>query len=190
MSRSGEDKRQAIMEAALDLFVELGFHGAPTSLIAKRAGVGVGTIYRYFQSKEELIHRIYDDLHGRFSQRFTAEFDSTAPLQERFVYLIGRILTFFIESPRGFIFLEKYHFSPFAVAEQQEIPEEEHNLVRRLVWEGRDAGVFKDTDVPVLLCIAIGPVISLAKEHIAGRLNIDDSTILITTQACWDALRK
>ncbi|MCJ7500817.1 TetR/AcrR family transcriptional regulator, partial [bacterium] len=62
MSRSGEDKRQAIMEAALDLFVELGFHGAPTSLIAKRAGVGVGTIYRYFQSKEELIHRIYDDL--------------------------------------------------------------------------------------------------------------------------------
>ena len=190
MSISGEDKRQAIMEAAQDLFVELGFHGAPTSLIAKRAGVGVGTIYRYFQSKEELIHRIYDDLHGRFRQRFTAEFDSTAPLPDRLVFLLGRLLRFFIDEPREFIYLEKYYFSPFAADGQHEIPDEEHNLIGKLLREGRDTGVFKEAAIPVLMCIAVGPIISLTKEHISGRITVDEPTIQIVTRACWDALRK
>ncbi len=36
------DKRHEIMRAALDLFAEQGFHGAPMALIAERAGVGAG----------------------------------------------------------------------------------------------------------------------------------------------------
>jgi AcrR family transcriptional regulator len=55
MTSEKTDKRAALLEAALELFAENGFHGAPTSLIAERAGVGVGTIYRYFKDKDELI---------------------------------------------------------------------------------------------------------------------------------------
>jgi len=190
MSTSVEDKRLAVMEAALDLFVERGFHGAPISLIAKRAGVGAGTIYRYFENKEELIHRIYDELHARFHQRFSAQFDPEVTLRERFDFLIGRLLTLFIESPKDFIFLEQYYFSPFASTEQKEIPEYEHHLLRKLLCEGLEVGVFKDVPIPILLCIAIGPIISLAKEQILGRLIVDETTIRVIKQACWNALRK
>jgi AcrR family transcriptional regulator len=44
------DKREAIMAAALDLFVERGFYGTAVPEIAEKAGVGAGTIYRYFES--------------------------------------------------------------------------------------------------------------------------------------------
>ncbi|HLA27163.1 MAG TPA: helix-turn-helix domain-containing protein [Syntrophales bacterium] len=40
------DKRGEIIQAALELIAEQGFHGAPMALIADKAGVGAGTIYR------------------------------------------------------------------------------------------------------------------------------------------------
>ena len=44
------DKSTAILEAALALFAERGYDGTPVPLIAEKAGVGAGTIYRYFES--------------------------------------------------------------------------------------------------------------------------------------------
>ena len=56
------DKRLAILEAALELIAEYGFHGAPMAMVADRAGVGAGTIYRYFDNKDLLIAELYRDL--------------------------------------------------------------------------------------------------------------------------------
>jgi AcrR family transcriptional regulator len=47
-------KRQAILEQSILTFAELGFRGTEVQLIADRAGVGKGTVYRYFRSKEDL----------------------------------------------------------------------------------------------------------------------------------------
>ena len=47
-------KRQAILEQAIRTFAELGFRGTDVQVIADRAGVGKGTVYRYFHSKEDL----------------------------------------------------------------------------------------------------------------------------------------
>lgn len=50
-----EDRRKQILEAALAVFSEKGFHAANVSDVAARAGVSQGTIYWYFESKEELV---------------------------------------------------------------------------------------------------------------------------------------
>lgn len=47
-------KRAAILDEAIRAFAELGFRGADVQVIADRAGVGKGTVYRYFRSKEDL----------------------------------------------------------------------------------------------------------------------------------------
>jgi AcrR family transcriptional regulator len=48
------DKRKIIMQAAEKLFISRQFHEVTTDDIARQAGVGKGTIYRYFQNKDEL----------------------------------------------------------------------------------------------------------------------------------------
>ena len=53
------DKREAILDAALDLFAQRGFHGTAVPAVAERARVGAGTIYRYFASKEALVNAVY-----------------------------------------------------------------------------------------------------------------------------------
>jgi AcrR family transcriptional regulator len=47
-------KRLAILDQAIRTFAELGYRGADVQVIADRAGVGKGTVYRYFHSKEDL----------------------------------------------------------------------------------------------------------------------------------------
>lgn len=49
-----EEKRQAIVDAAFELFSEVGFEQASMSEIAARAGGSKATLYSYFQSKEEM----------------------------------------------------------------------------------------------------------------------------------------
>lgn len=188
MTDQASEKRPAIMAAALELFVECGFHGAPTSRIAERAGVGVGTIYRYFSSKEELIHSIFEEVHLRFHERFDQRVDPGTPIKERLTDTLGILLEAFIESPVDFLFLEQYHYSPFAAEDRHEIPAEEHNMIQRLIKEGKKEDLFKDASVPVLEGIALGPVVFLAKEHIAGRLTIDANARRLAVGACLDAL--
>ena len=49
-----EDRRQAIIEVALEVFREVGFERASMAVISRRLGGSKGTLYGYFQSKEDL----------------------------------------------------------------------------------------------------------------------------------------
>lgn len=56
-----EDKQIALLEAATEVVAEQGL-GAPTALIARRAGVAEGTLFRYFPTKDELLNALYLDI--------------------------------------------------------------------------------------------------------------------------------
>lgn len=56
----GSDRRQQILEAALDLFAEQGLNGATSKDIAERAEVTHGLIYFYFKTKEELFKAAFE----------------------------------------------------------------------------------------------------------------------------------
>lgn len=58
--RDPERSRQAILDAAREVFVENGFTGARTSEIARRAGAPQGLIYHYFESKELLFDAVME----------------------------------------------------------------------------------------------------------------------------------
>jgi TetR/AcrR family fatty acid metabolism transcriptional regulator len=59
-SRKG-DKREAIVEAAIEVFAQKGFHAARISDVARAAGVADGTIYLYFDNKEHLLLSIFEE---------------------------------------------------------------------------------------------------------------------------------
>jgi AcrR family transcriptional regulator len=50
-----EEKRKHIMDVALELFANEGYHSTSISMIAKKAGISKGLMYNYFDSKEDLI---------------------------------------------------------------------------------------------------------------------------------------
>ena len=60
--RIGKDKQQRILDAAIAEFAALGFIAANINVIAKNAGISIGSMYNYFESKERLFLTIVD--HG------------------------------------------------------------------------------------------------------------------------------
>lgn len=60
------ERREALIEAATEVFAEHGFHGTPTTAIAKRAGISQAYLFRLFPTKEQLyvaaVERCYERL--------------------------------------------------------------------------------------------------------------------------------
>jgi AcrR family transcriptional regulator len=76
MKEQVKDKKTAIMEAALKLFTERGFHGTSTAQISKEAGVATGTLFNYFPTKEDLINSLYFEVKGQLSQSMGKEIEA------------------------------------------------------------------------------------------------------------------
>lgn len=63
------DKRTQLVEAACAVFAEKGYASTRVADIAKRAGVGKGTVYEYFSSKEELLFAVFESINVDISVR-------------------------------------------------------------------------------------------------------------------------
>ena len=64
-----ELKRQRIMRAAIEVFARKGYFAARMTDVAQAAEVADGTLYLYFEGKEDLLIRIFDDIFTRFTER-------------------------------------------------------------------------------------------------------------------------
>ena len=67
--RRRDEKRERILAGAVEAFAAHGFHRARVSDVAKAAGVADGTIYLYFENKDELLARIFEQTLERFWER-------------------------------------------------------------------------------------------------------------------------
>src|SRR5256714_12632198 len=56
-----EKTKQAILKAALELFAEKGFYRTTTKAISKKAGIAEGTLFNYFETKEDLAHYFFEE---------------------------------------------------------------------------------------------------------------------------------
>lgn len=107
-----EDKREAILAAALALFAEQGFHNAPCAQIAQRAGVAAGTIYRYFESKDVLIGELYHEIERSVTNVVLPGYNQQATCCERFSHMATVILRYLRNIPRHSSILNSFTTPP------------------------------------------------------------------------------
>jgi AcrR family transcriptional regulator len=187
------DKRKEIMQAALELIAEKGFHGAPMATIAERAGVGAGTIYRYFESKDVLIAEIFSELEKTVVESLMQGYSRDGSLRERFIYLSTMIIRYFVDHAIHFRFIEQYMNSPYGVSLRRERllgKARDIDLFRHLLQEGIDGHALKDLPLALHFALAFGPILSLLRDHILGFLVLDDALIRKAVEACWDGVRR
>lgn len=190
---SKPDKREEIIRAALELIAEQGFHGAPMAMIAERAGVGAGTIYRYFENKDVLINELYRELEGTMYPYILNGYSTEAPFRARFLHLGTALLRYFIERPLHFRYLEQFHNSPYGVEFRRDKllgNEKGCDAYRELFEQGLAQQVLKDFPLVILFDLAFGPLISVARDHILGFVHLDEPMITRTIEACWDGIRR
>lgn len=186
------DKRAAVIQAALELVAEQGFHGTPMALVAEKAGVAAGTIYRYFESKDDLIRGIYQHLEQRLTAALKENYPEGSPVRERYVHMGKVIVAYCVASPMEFRFLEQFHNSPYGIAHRREkiFGRQENDICTALFEEGLEQRIIKDLPLPVLFALTFGPIVDICRDHILQFIELDESLITRTVEACWDAVRR
>jgi AcrR family transcriptional regulator len=186
-------KRDDIARAALELIAELGFHGAPMAMIADRAGVGAGTIYRYFENKDVLINELYREVEEKLYAVLLEGYSTEKPFRERFLHLGTALLRYFIENPLDFRYLEQFHNSPYGVAFRRDKilgKKGGCDVFRELFEDGVSQQVMKDLPLVILFALAFGPLLAVARDHILGFITLDEPLIARTIEACSDGIRR
>ena len=107
------DKRKQLLDAALKLFVEYGFHGTPTSLIAKEAGVANGTLFHYFTTKDDLVIALYVDIKSRMSAYVFDHAKGQKTFKDTIKEQYLASLYWALENKLEFRFVEQFKTSPF-----------------------------------------------------------------------------
>ena len=136
MDKQVKDKRTAIMDAALKLFTERGFHGTTTAQISKDAGVATGTLFNYFPTKEDLINNLYFEVKGRLSICVKEGLDPEASFEYRMRKLWSNFIRCGVNNPDEFHFIGQFCSSPYITKITQEEVMKEYEFIRILVEEG------------------------------------------------------
>jgi len=184
------EKRDAILNAALGLFVERGFHGTSVPQIAENAEVGAGTIYRYFDSKEALVNALFCQWKSALMQYLLEGFPFDAPPREQFHVYCTRVNAFTFEHPEAMAFLELHHHASYIDEQSKQVEMAYLSAAREVVETWRKAQVVKDLDPGLLMAIIWGGLTGVHKAAWMGWIHLDD-TALAAAEACiWEAIRR
>ncbi len=101
-------KKNQIMQAALQLFVEQGFEATSTAAITRKAGVAAGTLFHHFESKEKLIDAIYTQVKSDMSDALAKGTDNQADARAMFHRSWKNFVVYCAENPENFRFVDVF----------------------------------------------------------------------------------
>jgi AcrR family transcriptional regulator len=184
------EKAEAILAAALALFVERGFHGTSVPSVAERAGVAAGTIYHYFANKEALVNSLYTRWKGVIGARIMATFVPNAPMREQFRAVWAGMAEFAVAHPKELTFLEFHHHASYLDAQSVATERQIFGFGVTVVEQAQAAQALK-SGIPaaLLLEFANGAFLGVFRAAVAGRLPLTKETFMLAEQCAWEAVR-
>lgn len=132
------ERRASILEAALHVFAEEGYHSASISKVSKYAKISKGLLYNYFESKEDLLKILLGSLIDDEIKMLNSFLEKSLT-EESFIHLINDSVKTIKEHPKQW----KLYFAMSFQDEVQEIMKDKHSPTQALFAE-RFIQFFKD----------------------------------------------
>lgn len=83
--KQNKERRQILLECALDLFVERGYFNTPIRQIIARSGLGTGTFYNYFANKEDILKTLLEEFADQIISSVKNYYTRESDLYKRFI---------------------------------------------------------------------------------------------------------
>ena len=107
MRTKDQDKLQRIKEATVRLILREGIDGASVSKIAKEANVSPATIYIYYDSKEEMLSKVFKEYSRQSYQYLVQHIHPQMEAGELIEVIVRESYTYFVENEEIFSFVEQ-----------------------------------------------------------------------------------
>jgi len=184
-----DEKLRAIARATFTLVEQTGLSGLTMAAIAREAGLATGTLYVYFNSKEELLVALYEQAKTETAAVLMKGDDPSAPFRSRFQRMWMNWLEHRLTHYAQMVFLEQYYNSPW-------FSEASRNLSARLIKDcvdlietARAQQILKDVPTPMLLNSFGGSVRETANMLRSGALTRTNAHLAMAFGLCWDGIK-
>ena len=184
-----DDKRDAILLATLRLVNNNGFHAAPMSKIANDAGVSVGTIYLYFQNKEDLVNKLYLELKIRFANQAFQNYNPEMPVKRGFEIIWRNILNYKLSEPEEAAFIEQCDNTPMVTDSSREFGLKSFQQLFDLWERGQQEGIVKPICRQMIFAFSLFPIIYITQSYAKTGKELNTEAIDAAFGASWDAIR-
>ncbi|MGN1385602.1 MAG: TetR/AcrR family transcriptional regulator [Bacillus sp. (in: firmicutes)] len=187
MARS---KRDDIMEAALILFAERGYDGTTVPMIAEKAKVGAGTIYRYFENKESLVNALFQDHVTKFSEMLRNCIDENSDdIRHQFHLLFQQMVQFAKRNEFSLQFIDSHACNHYLDEKSNQIFDEFLGFLHSFAVKGSDEGVLCSLHPDAIIAIVYGAFSHLYKLIRLGKIEESEQLIQQVEDCCWNAIR-
>lgn len=183
------DKRNALIRATIDLVNNNGFHATPMSKIAKMANVSPGTIYLYFENKQDLVNKAYIEVKATYTEYAFATYNEELAVEKGFEAIWKRIADFKFKDSDNAMFLAQCDNTPM-IDEPSRQEGIKHLQPLLDLWErGKKEGIIKPISNYVLYAYTINPLSFLMMADKRDGFQLDETHIEMAYQAAWDSIR-
>ena len=190
MARGIADKRGAILRAAIRLFGAGQFHGTTIPTLAREAGVAEGTIYTYFESKEELAFKALHESSAALEQELVNAVPQQAEPFEQLAFaatLLLQVAEDDLERARYVLCVEHESYLGARATEASALP----GLVEFMVANAAARGETKPLSPSVLVALWLGVVRAAITSRVYGALEQRLSDVAeVVSRAAVDAIRR
>ncbi|HKY91117.1 MAG TPA: TetR/AcrR family transcriptional regulator [Nevskiaceae bacterium] len=147
---------EEILRIAAEVVWKKGFSGTKLGDIAEAAGIVKGSLYHYFDSKEEIYERLVENVRGMLD--FDAEVKGTAPAADRLGHLVRTRLSTTVQYPLEVALLvrELIHMKGPAGEWAREDPKKYFNAIRQIIIQGQKEGTFRAVDPDIIASVIHG----------------------------------
>lgn len=173
--RSG-DRRTQILDAAIRVFAQRGYHGCRVSDIADEAGIAYGLVYHYYQSKEAVLQAIFDEKWAMFLQVLQSIGEDTSiDFRAKIRSLVSFVYTTYRQNPAiaEVVILEILHSHEFRKPDMLDRFGWAYTVIQKMFRDAQKLGQVSDRcDVqyaPLLLLGSIETLLTgLALKYVSG----------------------
>lgn len=154
-------KYHRIMNAAIKVFAEQGFHKATISQVAREAGVADGTIYIYFKNKADILDNFFDNRTRQVFQRFRETVDEAEHAEEKLRNLLRRHLYEFQRDREMAVVFQREALQARYVADKyiREISKMYLDILGEIIAQGQAEGsIRKDFQTGLVKRLILGAV--------------------------------
>ena len=187
-------KREAILQATIDVVAKFGIANSPTDLIAKEAGAAQLTLFRLFGSKKELLRQANKEIEQRMQDVLWPAIESPKNLDQKLESLLRTGIKYFRKCPSELAYMQEYNHSIEGLTQRPDLLCEKGEDISRyplisILYEGRAKAQFKNLRMSALVGLTAAPVIMALREEQLLKNKLKNDEIDLLVQSCIQAVK-
>ena len=187
--RDAEATRRHLIAAALELFTTVGFRATTTPMLAERAGIAEGTIYRHFSGKDALLNEAYRQVQERATAIVKEiEADRALPVRDRLLGIARRLLEEAARDGAAMRMLLQTRDERHLDERSRESGRQFRAALQQVMASGKSDGVVRAGPAELWAAVWLAIVAFAVERVVAGEWTPEHPQAALALEAAWDAI--